>query len=150
MAQHWPAERTDFTTLLSVVLPLAPQGKQRARVTRKGHAYTPKKTREWGKAASLLIKQAWGGAAALDVPVSVVVQAYKQRPKRLGKGGVEWCPVKPDCDNVLKSVLDACTAAGIWRDDALVVREQTETYYCAHGQAPCVRVLVAALMMVDV
>ena len=42
----------------SITLDLAPVPKGRPRMTRKGHTYTPARTRNWESAATLLIRAA--------------------------------------------------------------------------------------------
>lgn len=37
---------------------------------------------------------------------------------------VIWCPVTPDADKLLRSVMDALTAANVWADDSQVVWPQ--------------------------
>lgn len=49
--------------------------------------------------------------------------------------------VPPDLDKLLRS-LDAFTDAGVWSDDARVVRIVAEKRYCAGGQKPGARITV--------
>lgn len=158
MPAYWIAERRDFPVVLEVTLDMEPHGKKRAQpVFNRAGRYAGKKkdpkTAAWEAAAVPVFERAWGGAPPLETPCSVVVQSFKARPKHYRKTGPEagvlWCPVYPDTDNVAKAVFDALTRAGVWVDDALIVREQVETYYCAHGMAPCVRVQVGALVSFD-
>lgn len=46
----------------------------------------------------------------------------------------KWDPTRPDLDNLLKLLLDAATAAGWWKDDALVVRIVAEKTTAAEGE----------------
>jgi crossover junction endodeoxyribonuclease RusA len=51
----------------------------------------------------------------------------------------EWCPKKPDPDNLAKAVMDALTDCGMWRDDAqIVVLEVTKRF----GQIPGARICI--------
>jgi Holliday junction resolvase RusA-like endonuclease len=64
-------------------------------------------------------------------PLSVAIVFWMPRPAtHLGtgrnagtvrKGAPHWPGVKPDLDKLVRAVLDACTAAGLWRDDAQVI-----------------------------
>jgi Holliday junction resolvase RusA-like endonuclease len=38
---------------------------------------------------------------------------------------------KPDVDNLLKAVMDSMTAAGVWKDDALVYTTEAGKWYAA-------------------
>lgn len=51
---------------------------------------------------------------------------------------------RPDCDNLAKAVLDACTGI-LWLDDAQVADQRTVKLVAAAGVAPGVRVEVLAL-----
>ncbi len=103
-------------------IPLPPRGKDRPRVTRSGHAYTPAATRRWESALALMAQDKLP-IDVIDEPVKVDVLAILPRPKRLLRksdpDGIIWAPVKPDSDNILKATLDALKA--FWRDDCLVV-----------------------------
>ena len=79
-----------------------------------------------------------GGVPILDGPVSLSVDLWMPRPKshfRTGRFAAElradaprWVASTPDLDKVLRSVLDALTDAGWWRDDrqvaAIFARQQ--------------------------
>ena len=82
-----------------------PKPKARARVTKKGHAYTPDTTASWEQ--SVLIQalehkpdHPW------DEPIGVGLEFNLPRPKSLSKKR-QWPSVKPDLDNLAKSILDA-------------------------------------------
>jgi Holliday junction resolvase RusA-like endonuclease len=65
----------------------------------------------------------------LDGALKVYLYFFMQRPKAHYKSdGATLKPSapidytkKPDCDNLAKAVLDACTALGVWKDDSQVV-----------------------------
>lgn len=123
-----------------------PVGKGRPRVTviaGHAHAYTPAKTRSWEASAAAAFATTWG-AAPLDEAVHVVIQAVAARPKRLLRkrdpAGRLWRTTKPDADNVAKAVGDALVAAGVLRDDALVVRLEVESLYARKDEGPAVHV----------
>lgn len=45
-------------------------------------------------------------------------------------------PAKPDEDNIRKAILDGCTKAGLWRDDACADSAGTDRWYAAVGEKP--------------
>ena len=118
-------------------VPLPPRGKDRPRVTRSGHAFTPAATRRWESSLALMAQQQLP-RTVLDEPVRVDVLAVLARPKRLLRksdpGGLIWAPVKPDSDNILKATLDALKA--FWRDDAQVVDTRILKAYAERDGRP--------------
>lgn len=62
----------------------------------------------------------------LEGPISIKATFFMERPKsHFLKAGLRTnAPTKhaqrPDFDNLIKAVMDACTDAGLWRDDALI------------------------------
>jgi Holliday junction resolvase RusA-like endonuclease len=80
-----------------------------------------------------------GGWSTIDVPCEVELTIRLRRPKshfRTGRNAhllrddAPRLPgVKPDVDKVTRAVFDACTAAGVWVDDALVVGLDLEKHY---------------------
>jgi Holliday junction resolvase RusA-like endonuclease len=57
------------------------------------------------------------------------------RPKSAPKA--RWAPdKKPDIDKLLRGLLDACTAAGVWVDDAQVVTVVTSKVFPHDGAIP--------------
>jgi len=134
--------------MLDVLLLGAPHGKGAGRAVSFGgrtRVVTPSKTRHWMVGAALMFGDAWP-FAPLDRPVALHIEAVMPRPKRLLRKkdppGRLWCPTKPDWDNIGKAVGDALTAAGVLRDDVLVVDAQVRTLYAARDEGPSVRVLL--------
>lgn len=139
-------------TLLHVAILGEPVGKGRPRATiRAGHAttYTPAKTRTWEANAAAAIAAEWYERAPLDVPVRLIVQAIAGRPKRLLRkrdpDGRLWRTSKPDADNVLKACADSLVAAGVLRDDVLIVRAEVESLYARPDEGPSVQVWLEAV-----
>ena len=57
-----------------------------------------------------------------------VPEAMSRKRKEMAYRG-ELCPLrKPDLDNVMKAVLDACNGV-VWRDDKEVTKAQIYRYY---------------------
>lgn len=104
----------------------APVGKGRPRFTRSGHAYTPQKTRDYEHRAAVAALAVMSGKPPIVGPVHVRINAYFLIPSSYSalrwmhcRDGVELPCKKPDIDNIIKAVLDACNAV-IWQDDAQV------------------------------
>lgn len=99
--------------------------KGRPRFRRRGHAYTPKKTKLYEKQVKeYLIAQ---GAKPSDKPLEVWIYVYKQPLKSWSKKliaratrGLVLADKKPDVDNYTKSVLDASNGI-LFSDDKQVV-----------------------------
>ena len=98
-----------------------PKGKGRPRFYR-GHAVTPKSTREYERLIVSEVKE-----NALEGQISVQIDAYypfdskSNKAKRLKMANNEIRPTKkPDIDNVIKIVLDALNGVA-YADDAQVV-----------------------------
>lgn len=66
---------------------------------------------------------ALGDFEKLDGPLEVDVTFYLARPKSVRR---VMPHVPPDLDKLIRGLFDALTIAGVWVDDALVVR----TYAC--------------------
>lgn len=70
-------------------------------------------------------------AATIDGPVSVAVTFTLPKPRTVNR---RYPHLKPDLDKLTRSTFDALTAAGVWADDARVVRLVAEKTY--PGGAP--------------
>jgi Holliday junction resolvase RusA-like endonuclease len=71
----------------------------------------------------------------LEGPVEVRATFTLARPKSAPKA--RWAPdKKPDIDKLLRGLLDACTAAGVWVDDAQVVTVVTSKVFPHDGAIP--------------
>ena len=100
-------------------------GKGRPRFYR-GHAVTPKATRDYEKrVVNCYIAQ---DGTLYDTPVRVNIVAYKKIPKSYTKKrikaiqeGIEQPTSKPDLDNICKIILDALNGVA-YKDDTQVVR----------------------------
>ena len=115
-----------------------PQGKQRPRVTRHG-TYTPEKTRNYEKAVQWEYMMQCQGAKFPDLPLMVVIDAYFAIPKATSKekreamiAGSIRPTVKPDNDNIAKSICDALNGEA-YKDDAQIVSLIVRKWY---GEVP--------------
>lgn len=143
---------------MTVEIPGAPvpEGRPRARVLWLGSVpawvrklaraqiSTPDKTRDYKQdvAQCAMVAKAKAGVLSwtgfpIAVPVSVMLWFYFPKPKR-----PKWPvpAVKPDLDNLEKSVLDGLVDGGLLQDDALVVDLVSRKRYT--GGMPMVRAVV--------
>jgi len=123
---------TDDTIV--IVLAGAPMGKERVRMTRQGHAYTPERTVNYESRLALAAQQVMAGRALLDGPLQVDVVAYmpvaESKPKKWKADALagRLRPVKkPDWDNFGK-ILDACNLV-VWVDDSQIVEGRVQKFY---------------------
>lgn len=127
-----------------------PVGQGRPRVVHRGrysHAFDPPKSRAYKQNARLLLMAAYHGKP-LAGPVRISVQAFFGVPKSYSKkkqkaclAGEIWPTKKPDADNILKGVMDACNGIA-YLDDKQVVDDHTTKQYAAE---PRVVVQIEAL-----
>lgn len=96
-------------------IPLTPVAKGRARTTKMGWTYTPKKTKD----AESDIRGYWhsqGFKMLPDTALVLDIVFYVRRPK---KPKHKYPIVRPDTDNYVKLVLDALNGLA-WRDDSII------------------------------
>lgn len=108
----------------SVVELPAPQGSKKGYV-RKGRVVlveSSAKVRPWRQAVIAAAVDAMGDAGPLAGPLEMQVVFYLPRPKAEPKRRRTWPERKPDLDKLVRSTFDAMTIAGVWGDDAQVVR----------------------------
>lgn len=121
-------------------IPGVPQGKERPRFTKNGVAYTPSKTKDYEKLVAWAYEcEAHGakftGPIRADIAAVYAVPKSWNKKKQAEAVDNQLLPmVKPDLDNVVKAVLDACNGVA-YRDDAAV----TDLTICKrYGTRPCV------------
>lgn len=109
-------------------------GKGRPRFTCQGHAYTPQKTREFETRVSIACKHAAWHSGPLNGQIRAVIDASFAPPiswsKKKRNEAIEGkiAPGRPDIDNVVKAVLDACNGIA-FEDDAQVVEIHARKFY---------------------
>ena len=75
--------------------------------------------KKWSNAFTLLAKGAWRGKPAVEGPLGVeIIFVYPNL--KSSKTEYSRKVTRPDLDNLAKSVLDALTEAGWWKDDSQV------------------------------
>ncbi len=119
---------------ITITLAGAPMGKERVRMTRQGHAYTPERTVNYESRLALAAQQVMAGRALLDGPLEVSVEAHmpvaESKPKKWRAAALagEIRPVKkPDWDNFGK-ILDALNLV-VWVDDSQIVEGRVRKFY---------------------
>ena len=112
----------------------APQGKARPRVTRNG-TFTPAKTKAYEKSVQWAYMMQCQGAMFPDVSLMVMIDAYFPIPKSASKkkhermqDGLIRPKVKPDLDNVAKSICDALNGQA-YHDDAQICALYVRKWY---------------------
>jgi Holliday junction resolvase RusA-like endonuclease len=79
------------------------------------------RTKPWTESIVVAAREALNGAPPLEGPVAVEIAFYLPRPKSAPKRVTRQIKT-PDTDKLIRCCLDALTRAGVWRDDAQVVR----------------------------
>lgn len=125
----------------------APQGSFFAQIVGKGRGMRAivvsdnKRTEPWRKAVGEAARNAMRAYQWLTLAdaCSVEIVFLLTRPKTVRR---VWPCVRPDVDKLARSTLDALTAAGVFADDALVVRLAVEKRYAEGRQQPGARITV--------
>lgn len=122
------AERDDVQ--VNFIIPGEARGKGRPRFARRGNfvkTYTDDKTASFENLVKIIARQAMGTTPLFDGPVnlrlsvSVLPPASWSKKKRAAALTGEIRPTsKPDLDNVLKAIADACNEV-VWIDDKQIV-----------------------------
>jgi Holliday junction resolvase RusA-like endonuclease len=117
-----------------------PQGSSRAfyvpKLNRAVITNANPRTRIWRSSVSDAARSARGDALPLEgVGVEVLVEFYLPRPASAPKR-VTVPAKKPDVDKLLRAILDGITDAGVWRDDAQVVRVVATKVFAAGAFDP--------------
>ena len=121
---------------ITFVVPGAPQGKARPRVTRAGHAYTPEKTKAYETVVRKCYLQDVGmrhfpDGAAIKAHISAsfpVPKGTNKKDRQAMLDGKIQPTKKPDADNIAKIILDALNGYA-YKDDACVVRLTVSKHY---------------------
>lgn len=132
---------------IEFVFPGKPVPKARPRVTRTGHAYTPKKTFDYEKYVRMLaeIYMSECGLKPIDEAVRLTVSVFLPIPKswslskkKNAEEGVLKPVCRPDLDNLVKSIQDALNGVA-YKDDSQIVESVCKKSY---SDAPKVEVTV--------
>ncbi len=128
-----------------------PKGKQRPRVCRingQSVTYTPRQTIEyenWVRASYTAVSRAF---FEKNEPLEISILAFFSIPQSASKKlkkmmltGEVLPTKKPDCDNLIKIILDALNGV-CFHDDSQVCRIYFEKMY---AEKPCVKVKIASI-----
>lgn len=81
------------------------------------------------------------GDLPIEGPVHLDTVFFLRRPKRLkGKAVIHW--VKPDLDNLDKSLRDGLQQAGVFSDDCIIWSASSKKYYADEGESPRAEITV--------
>tara|TARA_R100000353_G_C6510034_1_gene196384 strand:- start:2775 stop:3380 length:606 start_codon:yes stop_codon:yes gene_type:complete len=122
-----------------------PVAKGRPRFTKNGRTYTPKKTKEAMEKIAFQVEKERKYIIKKPNAISVYMRFFCKRPKRLGKGDAVLKTTKPDVDNYIKLVLDACNCARVWEDDSQVVEVLAQKWYCSDIAEPQIQLQVSVI-----
>ena len=117
-------------------VPGEPKGKARPRVTKSGHAFTPKETAMYENLVRLEYQRQCRGAMFGEGPMlDARITAYYAIPKSAGKSKRQAMidhrirpTKKPDCDNCIKIILDSLNGIA-YHDDVQIVDCQVRKFY---------------------
>lgn len=107
--------------------------KGRPRFTKRGHTYTPKKTKDYETLVKMTARQRF--KEPLEEALGVEITIHKTPPKSWSKKkrkqaieGQLLPVVKPDIDNYTKSILDGCNGIAFKDDNQIVDLRVIKTY----------------------
>lgn len=133
---------------VSFTVPGTPVGKGRPKFARRGNfvsTYTPEKTASYENLVKVKAQEAMQGRPLFEGAVCVGIHlfvtppaSWSQKKQREALAGRIFPTTKPDADNVLKGIMDACNEI-VFRDDKQVVDVVISKRYCATARA-CVEV----------
>lgn len=120
-----------------------PVGKQRARTVRnkytgKVHSFTPEKTQNYEDLIRWSFKEAGGeyfGESAVRIDITAyfpIPQSFSKKKRQQALIGVLKPTKKPDCDNIIKVVLDALNGVA-YQDDKQVTGVSCLKFYSDEG-----------------
>jgi len=113
---------------LEFEIPGQPRGKGRPRFA-NGHAYTDQATREYEDFVCFCTRQAMqfeDDDFPWNCPIGLDLMFYMHRPNH---PRFPLPAVRPDLDNLVKSVVDGMQLAQLFTDDARIVELQTGKVY---------------------
>jgi len=121
--------------MLKLSVPGPPCGKARPHFTRKGIAFTPKKTRTTEAYIRALFVQKYPDHTPFDGPLEMTVMAFFEIPKSASRKNQDLMlfgkirpTKKPDMSNIYKLAEDALNAVA-YRDDSAIVAIDGEKKY---------------------
>ena len=133
--------RKDGDLIYTVWGDCVPKG--RPRFTKRGHAYTPKATRDYASKVrrEVLAEGAKPQEGALKVSITFTrayLKSWTKKQRRQAEAGELHPTTRPDLDNYAKNILDALNGV-CWNDDAQIVELVLTKRY---GEEPKVQIKV--------
>ena len=117
-------------------IPGIPQSKRKMSISRSGIMFTPKRVKDAELDFISLAREYLPDKINSEHPVSLIVTFYFPIPTSYPKWKKEmmqdekWPHTKvPDCDNILKLVMDSMTKLGFWKDDRYVYGTDVSKFY---------------------
>ena len=139
---------------LEFTIPGEPISQGRPKFSTRGgfaRAYDPKKSRDGKAVVKLCARDAVseaGWTEPMTNPIEMLVQFAIALPKSQYRKRTpiprKWRTKKPDLDNLVKLVKDACSGV-VFIDDNQVVRLIAEKIQCAQDEAPFTKVRFTTL-----
>jgi Holliday junction resolvase RusA-like endonuclease len=133
---------------IEIFIPGVPVGKGRPRMTRGGIAYTPARTRAAERRIAAALAAARLVVTPLEGPLDVMLdfrlpvpQSWPVKRREMALNGVLSATTRPDLDNLIKLVYDACNGR-LWEDDKQIVSATAKKRYAA---SPGVHIMVRCL-----
>lgn len=131
-------------TAITFIIPGAPVGKGRPKFARRGNfvtTYTPEKTASYENLVKVKAEEAMQGRPVIDGAVFVSICLYvtppaswSQKKQRAALDGEVFPTSKPDIDNCLKGIMDACNEI-VWKDDKQAVDVVMRKRYATTARA---------------
>ncbi len=123
-----------------------PTAQGRARISSRGgfaRAYDPKSSRDAKAIVSSFVRNVMSDKIMLSGPIMIIAEFGCPLPKTYHRKTkpveASWRTKKPDLDNFVKLVQDACNEI-VYKDDSQVVRELSQKITCAQGDEGYTRV----------
>lgn len=104
-----------------------------------------KRLKQWRRLVKTQARNAMKGRDPFAGAVQAQLIFWMPTPKV--HRGKTWAAVRGrnDLEKLVRACHDAITDAGVWLDDGLVARIETEKHWCGEGERPGVDVTVEAL-----
>lgn len=119
----------------------APQGSKR-HVGNGRMVEMSKHVGAWREDVRAACIAAWQGLAPLDGPLVLEVEFVRARPVSAPKRRTPAATTAPDLSKLVRSTEDAITSAGVWADDARVVRCISSKRCAEIGEVPGARIRI--------
>ena len=110
----------------------SPRPRARSIQTKAGNhiasVYAGKTDKNWKQLVAAAARDAWGNRPVYQGPVEMSLMFYFIRPKSVSAAKRPQHTIRPDLDNLWKSVKDSLTGL-VWKDDSQVIRGMVRKDY---------------------